>query len=78
MEKVDRIEDIVDQLKEQHGNNSTLVQYRIWVETMENRQHSNYDLPPKGRFFKAQSKGKAGVASSADEKSLTPSKVAQL
>ena len=45
---------------------------------MENGQHSNYNLPPKGCFIKAQSKGKAGVASGADEKSLTPSKVAQL
>ena len=78
-EKADRIEDVVDQLKEKHGKDYTLVQYRIWAETMESGQHSSYDLPPKGRFFKAQSKGKAGVAStSADEKSLTPSKVAQL
>ena len=49
-EKAERIDDIVDQLKERHGKDYTLVQYRIWAETMESGQHSSYDLPPKGRF----------------------------
>ena len=81
-EKAERIEDTVDQLKEKHGNKYTLVQYRIWAETMESGQHSSVENPPTGRFFKSQSKTKPGSSSSvsanADEKCLTPSKVAQL
>ena len=52
----DRIEDVVDQLEEKHDKDYTLVWYHIWAETMENRQHSSYDLPPKGRFFKLKGK----------------------
>ena len=79
-EKAERIEDTVDQLKEKHGNQYTLVQYRIWAETMESGQHSSVENPPTGRFFKSQSKTKTGssVSANADEKCLTPSKVAQL
>ena len=79
-EKAERIEDVVDQLKEKHGNQYTLVQYRIWAETMESGQHSSVENPPTGCFFKSQSKNKAGasVSANADEKCLTPSKVAQL
>ena len=51
-EKAERIDDIVDRLKSQHGKEYTIIQYRILAETMENGQHSSYDHPPKGRFFK--------------------------
>ena len=79
-EKAERIEDTVDQLKEKHGNQYTLIQYCIWAETMESGQHSSVENPPIGRFFKSQSKTKTGsnVPANADEKCLTPSKVAQL
>ena len=80
-EKAERIDDIVDRLKSQHGREYTIIQYRIWAETMENGQHSSYDHPPKGRFFKAQAKGTTSIVSAnteAEKNSLTPSKVATL
>lgn len=80
-EKAERIDDIVDRLKSQHGKEYTIIQYRIWAETMENGQHSSYDHPPKGRFFKAEAKGTTGIVSAnmeAEKNSLTPSKVATL
>ena len=41
----------MDQLKEKHSNQYTLVQYRIWAETMESGQHSSVENPPTGTFF---------------------------
>ena len=45
---------------------------------MENGQHSSVENPPTGRFFQITIKTRTGSSVSANEKCLTPSKVAQL
>ena len=84
------MDDLVDKLKSKHGVTYTIIQYRVWAETMEAGRHDNLDSPPKGSFFKSQgrkcgpststaSPGKGSNPGLAPEQlALTPSKTAQL
>ena len=75
---MERIDNTVDELKQKHGNSYTVVQYRVWAETMEAGHHDSLDKPPQGSFFKAQGRKSAGKpvtpekASTTTSSSLTP------
>ena len=78
-EKRKRVDDIMDELVEQHESKYTHLQYRVWAETIVvGRQ----DYPPKGSFFKMKkdsSSSHNGEESSTPlVTSLTPGKCAQL
>ncbi len=53
-EKTERIDDMVDELKQKHSGMYTIVQYRVWAETIEAGRHDSVVNPPKGSFFKSQ------------------------
>lgn len=72
-EKLERIDDLIDQLKEKYDTNYNVMQYRIWAEMIDARRHSCLEIPPRGSIFKSQQKKKADSVGS-----LTPSKVASL
>ena len=50
-EKQDRIDEIVDELREKHRSQYTSLQYRVWAETIVASQHKDTDKPPRGSFF---------------------------
>ena len=86
-EKLDRIDDMVDKLKQNHMNTYTSIQYRVWAETLEAGRHDSFDNPPKGSFFKSQGRKTTSSKSNTPDKAtasvsesagLTPSKVADL
>ena len=90
-EKTERIDDMVDQLKQKHATVYTVVQYRVWAETVEAGRHDSLDNPPNGSFFKAQGRKSSGKSSptstpekasspgcNSEQSTLTPSKVAGL
>ena len=81
-EKQDRIDEIVDKLREKHNNKYTSLQYRVWAETIVAGQHEDIDKPPRGSFF---TKNKCSGGStppkqhvSSGPKPLTPGKVTDL
>ena len=89
--KTERIDDMVDQLKQKHATVYTVVQYRVWAETVEAGRHDSLDNPPNGSFFKAQGRKSSGKSSptstpekasspgcNSEQSTLTPSKVAGL
>lgn len=47
-ERVEKVDDLVDDLREKHGISCTNLQYRVWAETMVGGQHKSLDYPPKG------------------------------
>lgn len=83
-EKLERIDDTVDELQSKHGSTFTAIQYRVWAETIDAGRHDSIDNPPKGSFFKSQGRKGASTppASSANTASvkatLTPGKIANL
>ena len=81
-EKVERIDDLVDDLKKRHGTLYTNIQYRVWAESLDARNHSSFDSPPTGSFFKANGRKSTSSSSNSTENQattcLTPQKVAQL
>ena len=72
-EKLERIDDLIDQLKEKHDTKYNVMQYRIWAETIDTGRHSSLEMPPRGSIFKSHWKKNADSGGS-----LTPSKVASL
>ena len=50
-ERIDRVDDIVDELREKHSNTYTTLQYQVWAETILGERHQSLDMPPKGSFF---------------------------
>lgn len=87
-EKLERIDEMVDELKQKHSNTYNSIQYRVWAETIEAGRHDNLDCPPKGSFFKAQGRKNDTSSTSitpekasshtAEHLTLTPSKIANL
>ncbi len=85
-EKLERVDELVDELKSKHGATYTNIQYRVWAETMDTGRHRSMDSPPRGTFFKCQ--GRKGTKpshsppptaqQSSAEITLTPGKTAQL
>lgn len=63
-EKLERIDNIIDQLKAKHGSEYTDIQYRIWAESFDTRYHQSLDTPPLGSMFKSQ--GRKSKSSKAD------------
>ena len=81
-EKQDRIDEIVDNLREKHKTQYTSLQYRVWAETVVAGQHEDTEKPPRGSFF---TKVKRSVTTTPPKqpvpsapKPLTPGKVAEL
>ena len=72
-EKLERVDDLIDELKEKHGTKYNAVQYRMWAETIDSGRHSSSEIPPRGSIFKSQGEKDADSGGS-----LTPSKVASL
>ena len=50
-EKLERIDDLIDQLKEKHDTKYNVMQYRIWAETIDAGRHSSLEMPPRGSIF---------------------------
>ena len=46
-EKLERIDNIIDQLKAKHGSEYTDIQYRVWAESFDTRYHQSLDTPLK-------------------------------
>lgn len=63
-EKLERIDNIIDQLKAKHGSEYTDIQYRVWAESFDTRYHQSLDTPPQGSLFKSQ--GRKSKSSKAD------------
>ena len=84
-EELERVDELVDELKSKHGTLYANIQYRVWAETIDSGHHSGVDSPPR-RKFKFQ--GRKGTKSSPStpprsqqprsEIVLTPGKTAQL
>ena len=49
---LDRIDDIIDELREKHKHTYNNLQYRVWAETMVAGRHDSLETAPKGTFFK--------------------------
>ena len=79
-EKVERVDELVDELKLKHGTMYTNIQYRVWAETIESQNHSSMDNPPTGSFFKNQGKknNPSTTGTPGPSGALTPQKIAQL
>ena len=50
-DKMARVQEIFDKLKNKHGGKYTGPQYRLWAEAIDVNQHSSLDEPPQGSFF---------------------------
>ena len=88
-EKLEQIDDTVDELKCKHGSAYNAIQYRVWAETIDAGHHDSLEKPPKGSFFKSQGRkgnsrastppaSSASNASVTQQATLTPGKVANL
>ena len=82
-EKLERVDELVDELKLKHGTTYTNIQYRVWAETIDAQNHSSTDNPPTGSFFKSQGRKQSnpstsGTCTPGTSSPLTPQKVAQL
>ena len=88
-EKLERIDDTVDELKCKHGSAYNVIQYRVWAETIDAGRHDSLENPSKGSFFKSQGRkgnsrastppaSSASSASVTEQATLTPGKGANL
>lgn len=50
-DKMARVQEIFDKLKNKHGGKYTGPQYRLWAEAIDVNQHSSLDEPHQGSFF---------------------------
>ena len=41
-----KIADMGDRLKQKHGYQYNMIQYKFWAETLQNKQHQSWDTPP--------------------------------
>ena len=63
--KEDRVQNIVEELKKQHGDKYTMMQFRIWAETVNGGMHKSLTEPPSSTMFKRA----GGTATSSSKKS---------
>ena len=54
-----RIEEIVDELKEKHSELYLLEQYNCWAHTIDMGKHNSYDNPPDLHFLVGKKPPKA-------------------
>ena len=52
IQKMNELEDIVDQLSEKHGEDFTPEQVRTWAHMIQMKKHISYENPPDKPFFK--------------------------
>lgn len=43
-----KIAEMADKLKEKHGHDYNMVQYKFWAETLLNKRHQSWETPPAG------------------------------
>lgn len=82
-ERMDKVDDIVDDLRAKHKNIYTNMQYRVWAETIVGSRHDSLEQPPKGSFFKGSkdlsSKQHSPLVNSGKSSTpITPVKAAEL
>jgi len=63
--KEDRVQKIVDQLKKEHGEKYTMMQFRIWAETVNGGMHKSMTEPPSSTMFNRA----GGMATTGSKKS---------
>lgn len=63
--KEDRVQKIVEELKKQHGEKYTMMQFRTWAETVNGGMHKSITEPPLSTTFNRA----GGTATSASKKS---------
>ena len=51
-DRISRVDDVVDNLREKHGHAFSSLQYRVWAETIMEGRHVSMDNPPRGSYFK--------------------------
>ena len=71
-QKLERIDDIVDKLREKHGSRFTSLQYRVWAETVNAGRHDGMESPPRGSFFRQSMKAAKAVSASPKRDSECP------
>ncbi|XP_064390049.1 uncharacterized protein LOC135337959 [Halichondria panicea] len=74
LEKEDRVQEIVDNLKENHGSKFTIMQLRIWAEMIVGNMHTSTDDPPSTSMFVragGQTKKATGLSSPSITKAIT-------
>ena len=55
LEKMDKVEQILDKLKSKHENNKwTIEQLHCWANMIQMNRHHSYDVPPNKPFFGKQ------------------------
>ena len=47
-----RVDELVDELRDKHGESFSNLQYRVWAETVLGGHHKSLDKPPKGSYYK--------------------------
>ena len=73
VEKLERVDELVDELQSKHESLNTNIQYRVWAKTVDSGRHSSADSP---RFFKSQTTPRSQQPRA--EIVLTPGKRAHL
>ena len=67
-EKLDRVEELVKQLRDMHGNQFSNFQYKLWAETYDVETHGSLETPPEVPLFGSKKrhddKGKASCTES--------------
>ena len=64
-DREDRVQELLDSLKKEHGDKFTVMQYRIWSEMIAGGMHGSTSEPPTTSMF-----GRAGCVNS--KKTMTP------
>ena len=52
-EKMSKVEEIYESLREKHGSKFKAEQFRVWANMIQLDKHSSLETPPAGRFFKS-------------------------
>ena len=47
-ERLEQVDNVVDELRDRHGTKFTSIQYRVWAETINSGRHTDLDNPPRG------------------------------
>ena len=55
-ERLEQVDNVVDELRDRHGTKFTSIQYRVWAETINSGRHTDRDNPPRGSFWRSNTK----------------------
>ena len=58
VQKMNELEEIVEELSKQHGDEFTVEQIWAWAHLLQMKKHDSYDSPPQKPFFKRNSASK--------------------